>query len=163
VQSSGSALLIAGDANNWFESGAVGYLGKVLIQNNIFDNNLTNSYQFCQAVISIDPEIPQLADKNSDAMYHRNIVIKNNTINAFDVPILYAKSVKGLSFSDNKITYNQDFEDWHNNRAIFTFDASREVTINNNTFEGDKPQDFLALERMNSSEVTGNNVPKGSH
>ncbi|HEY0868533.1 MAG TPA: hypothetical protein VGE01_14205, partial [Fimbriimonas sp.] len=46
-RSSGSAILIAGDANQWYESGAV---KDVTIRRNRFDNCLTSTYQFCEAV-----------------------------------------------------------------------------------------------------------------
>ncbi|MDX1285953.1 MAG: right-handed parallel beta-helix repeat-containing protein, partial [Draconibacterium sp.] len=50
-ESSGSAILIAGDANGWFESGAV---TDVLIKGNTFtDLCNTSSYQFCEGIISV--------------------------------------------------------------------------------------------------------------
>lgn len=55
-ESSGSAILIAGDANYWYESGAV---KDVLIKGNDFRYPCMSSmYQFCEAIISIEPEIP---------------------------------------------------------------------------------------------------------
>ena len=82
-ESSGSAILIAGDANAWYESGAV---RDVLIRNNDFRYPCNSSiYQFCEAVISIDPEIPTSEQKYP---YHRNIRIMDNTFHLFDYPIL---------------------------------------------------------------------------
>ena len=50
-ESSGSAILIAGDANGWYESGAV---NDVSISNNIFkDACMTSVYQFCEGIISV--------------------------------------------------------------------------------------------------------------
>ncbi|MFT3902265.1 MAG: hypothetical protein QM727_03795 [Niabella sp.] len=53
---SGSAILLCGDCNGWFETGAC---RSVLIKNNRFVNALTNMFQFTNAVISIYPEIPE--------------------------------------------------------------------------------------------------------
>lgn len=65
--SSGSAILIAGDANYWYESGAVRDL---LIRGNRFDAScLTSEYQFTEAVISILPEIPE---PDPSRPFHRN-------------------------------------------------------------------------------------------
>ena len=56
-ESSGSAILISGDANGWYESGAV---KDVMIRNNTFNEAcLTSMFQFCEAIISIYPEIPK--------------------------------------------------------------------------------------------------------
>jgi hypothetical protein len=56
--SSGAAILIAGDANGWYESGAV---QDVLIRGNRFHPScLTSWYQFGEGIISILPIIPQL-------------------------------------------------------------------------------------------------------
>ncbi len=103
-ESSGSAILIPGDANGWYESGAV---KNVIIRNNTFnDPCLTSMYQFCEAIISIFPEIPE-PDINKP--YHSNITIENNTFFPFDFPVLYAKSVDGLTFSGNSIIKSERF------------------------------------------------------
>jgi len=79
-ESSGSAILIAGDANNWYESGAV---KDVTIRNNVFAAPcLTSLYQFSEAVISIYPEIPEL--EASEEKYHRNIRIMDNEFHLYD-------------------------------------------------------------------------------
>ena len=54
---SGTAILLCGDCNGWFETGAC---HDVQIRNNKFINALTNQFQFTNAVISIYPEIPDL-------------------------------------------------------------------------------------------------------
>jgi hypothetical protein len=56
--SSGSAILIAGDANYWYETGGV---RDVTIRGNDFQAPcMTSNYQFCEGIISIMPEIPQM-------------------------------------------------------------------------------------------------------
>lgn len=95
---SGTAILLCGDCNGWFETGAC---HDVHIRNNKFINALTNQFQFTNAVISIYPEIPDL--KSQKRYFHSGIVIEDNEFETFDMPILYAKSVDGLVFRNNVI------------------------------------------------------------
>ncbi|MBK6281715.1 MAG: hypothetical protein IPF54_02745 [Draconibacterium sp.] len=122
-ESSGSAILIAGDANNWFESGAV---TDVLIKNNVFTELCnTSSYQFCEGIISIYPEIPVLNETTPP--FHKNIRIENNEFHPFDYPVLFARSVDGISFTKNSITRSTRFEPYHNRKFTFSFEASRQL------------------------------------
>ena len=131
-ESSGSAILIAGDANAWYESGAV---KDVLIQNNTFRYPCNSSdYQFCEGVISVFPEIPT-PDKRFP--YHRNIRIVNNTFELFDYPILYARSVDGLTFSGNRLIRNSTYQPTHHRKDGITLEYCKNVTIENNKTEGD--------------------------
>lgn len=132
-ESSGSAILIAGDANNWFESGAV---TDVLIKNNVFTELCnTSSYQFCEGIISVYPEIPVLNEKTPQ--FHKNIRIENNEFHPFDFPVLFARSVDGISFSNNTITRSTRFEAYHKRKYTFSFEACKNATISNNTFSED--------------------------
>ncbi|NWJ52647.1 MAG: right-handed parallel beta-helix repeat-containing protein [Bacteroidetes bacterium] len=131
-ESSGSAILIAGDANGWYESGAV---TDVLIRNNIFkDPCLTSMYQFCEGIISIYPEIPKADAKKP---FHKNIRIENNEFHPFDYPVLYAKSVDGLSFTGNTLIRSYHFKPYHSRKATFTFDACLNIEVANNKFDGE--------------------------
>lgn len=132
-ESSGSAILIAGDANNWYETGAV---KDVLIRNNIFaDPCLTSMYQFSEAIISIFPEIPnpELAKKK----FHNNIRIEDNEFYPFDYPILYARSVDGLVFKDNNLTRSNRFKPFHKRKFTFSFENCENVKISGNSFSDD--------------------------
>lgn len=146
--SSGSAILIAGDANYWYESGAV---KDVTIRNNEFINCLTSLYQFCEAVISIEPEIPVL--KPGSPAYHRNIRILNNTFRMFDYPVLYAKSVDGLKFVDNTLIRSYAFKPFHNRKAGIALHACYRVEIEKNRFIGDVLGNSITVENMNPGEV----------
>lgn len=128
-RSSGAAILIAGDANGWFESGAV---TAVTIRGNVFDNCNTSAYQFGDAVISVNPEIPKLSSP-----FHRNIRIEDNAFLTFDAPVLWAKSVKGLTFRNNTITRSHQFEAWHPNKAGLTFVGCEDVLVNGNILDRD--------------------------
>lgn len=132
-ESSGSAILIAGDANGWFESGAV---KDVLIQNNTFNDLCnTSSYQFCEAIISIFPIIPQL-DENTPA-FHRNIRIVGNQFHPFDYPVLFARSVDGLLFSENTLTRSYNFDAYHPRHYTFSFEFCKNVHVKQNLFSED--------------------------
>ena len=104
----GSAILLAGDANGWYESGGC---QDVLIRNNTFIDNLTSRFQFTEALISIYPTVPDLAGQTD--YYHRNVRIEDNTFQTFDVPLVFAISTDGLAFRRNKVTYNQNFPGWN--------------------------------------------------
>ena len=112
---SGSAILLCGDCNGWFETGAC---RDVLIKKNIFINALTNMFQFTNAVVSIYPEIPDL--KNQSTYFHGGkkgaIKVIDNEFDTFDTPLLYAKSVNGIVFKGNKVIKNNDYKPFHWNK-----------------------------------------------
>lgn len=152
--SSGSAILIAGDANYWYESGAV---RDVLIKGNTFHNScLTSMYQFTEAIISIMPEIP---NPDPDKTYHRNIRIEDNHFNPFDYPLLYATSVDGLTFSGNTIERSYEAPAWHARKAGITVDACKNVRISANKIVGDVLGRTISVENMNKKEVKLSNQP----
>ncbi len=124
-ESSGAAILISGDANYWFESGAV---TDVLIRGNTFENCNSSPYQFGDAVISIHPEIP----RPGLAAFHRGIKIEKNIFKVFETPILWAKSVNGLTFKSNTIIQTQAFPALRSEQDGFTFIGCENVTIRDN-------------------------------
>lgn len=132
-QSSGSAILIAGDANYWYETGGV---RDVRIEDNDFEYPcLSSNYQFCEGIISVMPEIPRM-DLTAPC-YHRNIRILNNRFHPFDYPILYAFSVDGLEFAGNTIERSYGFKPYHSRKSGLTFVACRNVSVKSNMMIGD--------------------------
>lgn len=125
---SGTAILLCGDCNGWFETGAC---RDVTIRNNRFINALTSLYQFTEAVISIYPEIPDLAvqQKYFHGGKEGGIVIENNEFDTFDSPILYAKSVDGLLFRGNIIKKNTEFVPFHSNKSRFILERVTNANI----------------------------------
>jgi len=147
-ESSGSAILIAGDANGWYESGAV---TDVMISNNTFkDACMTSMYQFCEGIISIYPIIPSV---DSLKPYHRNITIEQNTFNAFDYPVLYALSVDGIRFNNNKIARSHAFVPFHARKHCLTFEACLNVEVKGNVFDGDVLASDIAFENMDPKQI----------
>lgn len=127
---SGTAILLCGDCNGWYETGAC---RDVVIRRNKFVNALTNMFQFTNAVISIYPEIPQL-DKQVKYFHGGKpgaIRIENNEFDTFDAPILYAKSVDGLVFKNNVIRTNTDFKPFHWNKHRFLLERTANLLIDN--------------------------------
>lgn len=125
---SGTAILLCGDCNGWFETGAC---RNVIIRKNRFINALTNMFQFTSAIISIYPEIPDL--NNQQKYFHGGkeggIIIEDNEFDTFDAPILYAKSVDGLIFRNNIIKTNTEYKPFHENQNRFKLERVTNVYI----------------------------------
>lgn len=127
---SGTAVLLCGDCNGWFETGAC---RDITIRNNRFINALTNLFQFTNAVISIYPEIPDL--KGQKAYFHSGIVIENNLFETFDAPLVYAKSVNGLLFRNNTIRHTTEYPAFHWNRHPIFLQRVTGFQCEGNTFD----------------------------
>lgn len=121
---SGSAILLCGDCNGWYETGAC---RDVTITGNRFINALTSLFQFTNAVISIYPEIPDL--KNQTKYFHSGIKITDNVFETFDNPLLYAKSVDGLIFLNNTVKKNSDYPAFHSFKAPITLERVTNAQI----------------------------------
>lgn len=147
-ESSGSAILISGDANGWYESGAV---NDVLIRNNIFNDPCnTSSYQFCEAIISIFPIIPNPDTENP---FHRNIRIEGNEFHPFDFPVLYALSVDGLTFNKNLLIRSTKYKATHERKATITLEACKNVQVKDNLLRGDILGRNIKLVNTKKSDV----------
>ncbi len=140
-QSSGSAILVAGDSNGWFESGEC---HDVEIAGNTFtDTCLSSMYQFCEGMISICPVIPTPDVK---VPYHKNIRIHHNVFDTPDTPVLYGFSTDGLTFRDNRIYRSTCSEKWHPGRHLIKLSHSRNVDIADNLWVGLYSIDMLTEE-----------------
>lgn len=125
---SGTAILLCGDCNGWYETGAC---RQVVIRKNKFINALTSLFQFTEGVISIYPEIPDLAaqQKYFHGGAEGGIIIEDNEFITFGTPLLYAKSVDGLIFRHNQIKINQDYQPFHKNPNRFKLERVTHVQI----------------------------------
>lgn len=146
--SSGAAILIAGDANGWYESGGV---KDVLIRGNRFHPScLTSWYQFGEGVISIFPIIPEVDSKK---FFHRNIRIEDNSFDIFDYSVLYALSVDGLAFKGNNIKRNKIYKPWQGRKAMLTFEACRDVNVSGNKIAADVLGQNIELRKMPEQDL----------
>lgn len=127
----GAAILIPGDANGWFESGAV---TEVTIRRNVFENCLIAPTQFSDGVIAIWPEIQRDVPGR---FFHRNIRVEDNTFQVFDRPILYARNVDGLTFRGNRIVRTDFRPPWHPNHDAIYLRHCRAVRVGKNRTEGE--------------------------
>ena len=153
--SSGAAILIAGDANGWYESGGV---RDVLIRGNRFHPScMTSWYQFGEGVISIYPIIPEF---DSARAFHRNIRIEGNSFDVFDYSVLYALSVDGLSFNNNTIKHNTEYKPWQRRKAMLTFEGCMNVQVKGNNIADDVLGKNISIVKMDADEVT---VGKGQN
>ena len=104
IRSHGSAILLAGDAQGWYESGAC---NGVTIVDNVFDHNLTAGYQFTDAVIAICPEVRD--PDNQKKPYHVGICIEGNTFLSHRVPLLSIRSADNVVFRRNNVRWDDAF------------------------------------------------------
>ncbi|MDX9882381.1 MAG: hypothetical protein RBS73_09965 [Prolixibacteraceae bacterium] len=147
--SSGSAILVAGDVNSWYESGAVTDL---LIKGNTFlASTMTSHYQFCEAIISLFPEVPVLNEKTPP--YHRNIRIADNEFHCYDYPVLFAQSIDGLTFENNSLRRSDDYKPFHYRKATFSLIACKNVLIRNNFVDDQLLGKNIQLQFMDKKEV----------
>lgn len=148
-ETSGSPIVIPGDANHWFETGAV---QDVTISNNLFKAaSNTSMYQFTEAIISIYPEIPDI-DLTIPA-YHKNIRITGNTFEMFDYPVVYALNVDAISFTNNTIKRSVSYQPFHKRKHTLTFDACRSVVVKGNKIEKDVLGKNIQFVRTKPSQV----------
>ena len=118
----GCAILVAGDANYWFESG---FGPDLTIRGNHFDN--CNYGVWGHGVIAFNPEIPPA--NRSGAYYHSNILIEKNTFDAFDMSLVTGHSVDGLRFRDNTIRRSDAYPAPPEPQALCSLTDSRNVVF----------------------------------
>jgi len=152
--SAGTAILIEGDADYWFESGAN---NDVTIRNNVFEDCLTSGCEtgkrseWGEAIITITPS--HFPENDTAEPYHRNIKIENNTFKTFDAPLVHARSVRELTFTENEIIKTQTFEPYTWQKSAFFLDGCRDVSILWNRISNDYSTRLIEIEHMKKSDV----------
>lgn len=126
ISAAGSGIKISGDANYWFESGAV---RDVCIRDNDFGECCYGDASWGCSVINIDPEIAD--PESSFSCFHRNIRIEGNRFATSDKGMLFARSVEGLRFTGNSILRTGFYPEGRMSRSV-TIDACQDVCIENN-------------------------------
>ena len=138
---SGSAILFAGDAQGWYESGAC---EDVMVRNNVFRDCMTSQFQFCDGIISFYPMVDDLAAQKR--RYHRNVFIENNLFETFGAPLLFAISTEDLTFRNNDVRYHDRIEGWGKPPFVFSHCANMRTAEGNRYFaagdgaSADKPR-----------------------
>lgn len=151
----GTAILVEGDTNYWYESGAIRDL---LIHNNIFDNCGTSISstgspgEWGEAMITISPSFRPIS--NQSPAYHQNIRIENNIIRSFDIPLLMARSVDGLRFTDNVIIRTYDFKPFAWQKANIKLDGCKNVSVSNNFYSSDFIRKSIEIANMNTEDFS---------
>lgn len=143
----GAAVLIAGDANKWFETGAV---HDVTIRGNRFENCLISPTEFSDGVIAVWPTIPRDVPGR---YFHSNITIEDNTFLTFGGPLLYAHNVDGLHFCRNRIVSTTAFPDWHPIQEAVWLRHVHDVVIEGNKTDGVLPATGIAMEKEEEDAV----------
>lgn len=140
-RSAGSAILMAGDANEWYESGAC---RDVTIRDNTFEAAcMSTPYQFCEGVVSICPSIPQ---PDPALPFHQSILLEGNRFFASNGPVLYAFSAENLQLRSNRITGCSA------EGPLFRLKLCRQVLLQDNELDA-APQPLLETEGMPDGEV----------
>ncbi|MDO4714962.1 MAG: alpha-1,3-galactosidase B [Bacteroidales bacterium] len=124
---SGTAILFSTDCGVWWESGRT---AKVRIAHNRFTNALTSLYQFTDAVIAINPVIPKLSQQQTPFYgtgRAEDIVIENNLFETFDLPMIYAKSVDGMTVRHNTVQYTNSYPRYHSNTQPTRYEGCRAI------------------------------------
>ncbi|MEG0640709.1 MAG: right-handed parallel beta-helix repeat-containing protein [Clostridia bacterium] len=98
----GAAILIEGDANEWFESGAI---TDITVQNNLFDN-CTYVADWGHAPIQVTPSAMRA---DGERRYHGKLTIQNNVFHCFDKRVLYARHIESIVFANNQILSTHAF------------------------------------------------------
>jgi hypothetical protein len=150
----GTAILIEGDLDYWYESGAHTNL---VIRNNVFHNCSTSGcetgdrWEWGEAPITISPSYRPTSE-NSPA-YHSNISIENNEFRCFDAPVLFARSVNGLRFVGNRLKPTDDYEPFLWQRSNLYLDGCRNVTVERNKVHKRFPAKLIELHHMRHNDV----------
>jgi len=122
-------ILIEGDNNKWYESGAV---EDITIRDNDFINigyEKTDRYP-----LYISPLLNKTQHMGA-GHYHRNITFTRNRIKSFNGHLVYAASVTGLKITDNTMTFSKDYPEQNEHPAIDLHYCNR-VTLEHNRFDG---------------------------
>ncbi|MGN1026439.1 MAG: right-handed parallel beta-helix repeat-containing protein, partial [Faecousia sp.] len=147
-ESSGAAILIAGDASDWYECGSC---GQVEIRNNVFtDACLTSSYEGGDAVITVHPHI---AVPSRETPYHRNLRLADNLFYTSDAPVLYAGSAAGLEFRGNRILRSHRYPPQYSGKSMFSFDTCTGITLEENACVGEVLGKAIEISGMDPEDI----------
>lgn len=109
------AIQIAGDAESWYESGAV---RDVIIRNNLFEECGYNRGATDSYTIAINPEDHKTLKGH---WVHRNIHISQNTFKVFDNLVMKARSTNSIIFENNIVEHSHWIPPLRNSKLKITY------------------------------------------
>ncbi|MGJ8724086.1 MAG: alpha-1,3-galactosidase-related protein [Roseibacillus sp.] len=122
-------ILIEGDNNVWYESGAV---QDITIRDNDFINigfEATDRYPLYVAPLLNETQ------RFGEGHYHRNIKFTGNRVKSFSGHFVHALSVSNLVIEDNVMEFSRDYPATNSHPAINLIYCDQ-VSTKNNTFKG---------------------------
>lgn len=146
-QTAGSAILIAGDANSWYESGACHDV--TIVRNDFAAECLATPYEGCEAIVSICPVVPQ---PELDLPFHRNILLESNTFFSVGVPVVYAFSTENLKLRKNRIFRCIGYAS-QPSKSLIRLEYCKQVVLEDNRWIGHFDNPVLSAENMPEYEV----------
>lgn len=149
-----AGIRICGDANYWFESGAV---KNVVIRNNTFEDLGIGGHS-PQAILQIDPVIPK--EERGKGFYHGTIVFEGNTINTFDNQVIYALSVDSLVIRNNTFTDTKTYAPIYPDLSVIDVQYSNHLILENNDFSKWKENATISILNCNNVTEKENGVVK---
>lgn len=96
----GQPIYFAGDAWNWYESGAT---REAVIKNNTFKHC---AFKSGMGMIQIEPVVHDLNAQTRP--YHQNILIEGNTFEDFTKPLVWARSCANVVLRNNRVVNGND-------------------------------------------------------
>ena len=102
---SGAAILVAGDAADWFESGSTRHIE---IRENRF-NDCDHVKCWGQGVIQVDTPVREIG---TDRKLHQYLEIRDNEFTSVDGELVNVKNIQTVIFVGNKVTAPGSEETW---------------------------------------------------
>lgn len=149
-----AGIRICGDANYWFESGAV---KNVVIRNNTFED-LGIGGHAPQAILQIDPVIPK--EERGKGIYHGSIVFEGNKVNTFDNQVIYALSVDSLVIRNNTFVDSKTHNPIFPGLSVIDVQYSNHLVLENNNFSKWKKDASISILKCDHVKETGNGAVK---
>lgn len=103
------------------------------IRNNVFEDCNTSGEEWGTAIITITPSHHPAAVTTEP--YHKNIHIENNIFKTFDIPLVKARSVRNLTFTNNQIIKTSTYNPFSSQKSSFLLDGCRDVVISGNIID----------------------------
>lgn len=142
-------ILIEGDNNFWYESGAV---QDVIIRNNTFANIGFGHAEAYPLIASPKFTREQIV---GEGRYHRNIRFSGNTIESFNGLFVHARSVENLIIEHNTLKFSKDYPKDIKPSSV-SLEYCKQVELKHNTAIGFE-QPLVVLADATSEAITMQN------